>query len=163
MSSTVANYVGRSVDALAFLDADYDNLEEAQLTQALVTTGNGGFIATGIQKLAQRYLLELLTGAGSMKFLPSRGTSFMPEGRQGIWKTAADVSQSFNVAEKTLKTNLMNEELDTDPDDEKYDVSTLDSIAVSPDEVVIKITLVSQAGTSRQLIAPITVSPERTI
>jgi len=161
--STIADYVGRTVDVLAFLDADYEGLSSSKLTQELMTSGNGGYVATGIQKLAQRYLLELLTSTGSMIYLPNRGSIFMTEARQGFWKTAADVRQSFNVSELTVRSNLLAEELPTDPADERYAGSTLDTISVSVDSVLIKITLTSQAGIKRELIAPITISPERTI
>ena len=161
--STVADYVGRTVDVLAFLGADYDGLGSAKLIQELVTPEHGGLVTTGIQKLAQRYLLELLTSEGSMPFLPNRGSSFMIEGRQGFWKTAADVKQSFNVAEATIKSHLVDEESDTDPLDEKYHSSELLTVIVSPDSVVARISLTSKAGTSRELITPINVSPERTV
>ena len=58
--STVADYVGRTVDVVAYQGSGLGG--ERQLTQSLGREEDGkGQINTGIVKLGQRFLLELLT------------------------------------------------------------------------------------------------------
>ena len=70
--STVADYVGRTIDVLAYDGAVPAG--EVLLEQIMAQPGEGGKIATGMQKLAQRFILELFTETGSQLYFPNRGT-----------------------------------------------------------------------------------------
>jgi hypothetical protein len=90
----ISQYIGRTVDHIAF-DGMGPPGQDRLLIQAMVLPGESGALITGIQKLAQRFLIELLTGVGSLRYLPRRGTTFMTEARSGFWRNVSDVEQSF--------------------------------------------------------------------
>lgn len=153
--STVADYVGRTVDLMAFQGQRDDT--EVLLTQALAVPGSNGTICTGIQKLAQRWLLEFLTVRGSLSYLPDRGCDFMGYMFRGELRTTIDVSQAFHASAAQVSTNLQAEE-DTDtPDDEAYGMVTLDNLIIAGDTLTIRVTLLSVTGESRVVIMPIDV------
>jgi hypothetical protein len=96
--------------------------------QALADPGKSGTVLTGIAKLGQRFLMELLTKRGSMKFLPNRGCNFMLEAQLGYIRTQFDLLSSFSRALLDVKANLQAEELDTDPLDERFGSADIDSL-----------------------------------
>jgi hypothetical protein len=97
--STVADYLGRTVDVLAFRGVfPAARGRDQLLAQELVRPGDGGALIAGIEKLAQRALLILLTKAGSRKYAPGEGTQFMADAESGRWRTTADVTSSFYAA-----------------------------------------------------------------
>lgn len=154
---TVGQYIGRTVDHIAFDDM-VDQASDALLTQAMVKPGESGALVTGIQKLAQRFLLELLTIRGTLKYLPTRGTTFMAEAQQGLWRTSSDVEQSFYGSLLEIENNLVSEEDVNDPPDEKFASAQLLSVTVATDQTSIRVQLTSQAGTSREIIYPIRIN-----
>src|SRR5688572_29365121 len=106
--SSVLQYVDRTVDVLAYHGGKAQGT--VLLEQALALDGTSGKITAGIQKLAQRFMIELLTEKGSLKYLPNRGTDFMIDARAGRLQTSQDVFASFSAAVVDLKTNLQVEE-----------------------------------------------------
>jgi hypothetical protein len=132
---------------------------EVLLQQILFNDAAAGMLCTGIQKLAQRFVLELLTEAGSMLYLPARGTQFMIKFRAGYLRTETDVFIAFNLALNDLELSLAAEELATDSPDEVYASATLDSVAITNGAASLHVTLMSQAGTSREVIMPISTTP----
>ena len=60
---------------------------------------------TGIRKLAQKFLSELLTVSGSMKYFPERGCNFLPKVRIEA-RTEFDVIALFMAAKHTIIKNL---------------------------------------------------------
>ena len=156
--STVANYIGRTVDMLAFRSVSTTrNGKEQLLAQELIQPGDGGMLISGIQKLAQKVLLILLTKMGSRTYAPTEGTTFMIDAGRGDWRTPADVSESFYAARLDVSRQCRATELSTDPDDEKWGSFDLDGVTLSADLVSIRVTLVSAAGTSYTLLTPISV------
>lgn len=151
--STAADYLGRTIDLLILYGAQPKG--EQLLTQALALPGQGGAVITGIEKLAQRYVLELLTEAGSLVYLPNRGCNFMIDGRSGGWRTQADLTQSFYAAMITVKRALILEEQATDPDDERFGSATLLGSVLNGTQVAIRVALSSLAGTSRVIFTPL--------
>lgn len=151
MASAIG-YVGRTVDISAF-----QNISASQkklLTQALAGPGKGGVINTGIAKLGQRFLLELLTEQGSMKFLPNRGCGFMTEARLGQIRTQVDLTASLSRALLNVQTNLRAEELDTDPLDERYGSAELYFVEYSDNGAKASIRLTS-LDPNAQIILPV--------
>jgi hypothetical protein len=149
----IPQYIGRLYDVLAYRDGTSSG--EVELDQHLVDTGSGGEICTGIQKLAQRYLLELLTETGSMQYQPVRGCDFMIEARSGYWQSSLDVNSSFSSAKVDIAANLRAEESLEDSDDEKYKDAELINVQFVPGYANITIRLTSQAGSTREFITPI--------
>jgi hypothetical protein len=153
----VLPYVGRSIDLLLM-----DNIPSSQTTlliQSLVLPGQAGAAITGIQKLAQRFLLELLTDQGSLTYLPNRGTQFMLQLRSGAMRTAADVRSAFILAESTARGTLRREQSPTAPADEKYVRAELLSVTLEADLISLRIQVISEAGSDVVLIYPIAINP----
>lgn len=154
--STVADYVGRTVDVLAY--AGQKPAGEVLLIPTLARTGTGGEICTGVQKLAQRWLVEFLTIRGSMPYLPTRGSDFMRQLRQGFLQSALDAEQAFILAAEQVKSNLVAEEEDNIPADEAYGSYDLLGLIVAKGFLELRIQLLSAAGTARTVILPISIT-----
>ena len=114
-----------------------------------------GRIITGTEKLAQRFILELMTEKGSMKFRPTRGTDFVVETRQGTLDSEVDVYSAFSLALLTIKNNLTSEDLATDPADEKLDTASINKIVISPGRFAISITIKTLAGSATTVVVPL--------
>lgn len=156
LSGTVQDYVGRTVDYLAFDGAKASG--EAKLIPALVLPGQSGALIAGIEKLVQRFLLELLTERGSLEYQPDRGTFFLTRIRAGIVRTSQDLFSEFTIAEVDLRNPLILEESDTDPADERYLDAKLLSASLFGDMASLLIQVNSRAGTSRQVIYPLRIT-----
>jgi len=154
--STVVDYIGRTVDVLAFQGAEPG--AEVLTTQSLFSGNAGGAVVTGIQKLSQRFLMELLTESGTIAYLPDRGSLFMARLRQGRLRNRIDARTAFTAAVVQVRRNLRNEETDDTPDDEAFGGVELNGLSVTGDKLTLRITLRSLAGTSRQVILPLTVA-----
>ena len=150
---SIAQYEGRRIDVLAFQGVAPAG--ERRLTQALAMPGTSGEICTGIQKLAQRVLIELLTERGSMPFAPRRGTSLMTRARLGYLRDQLDVFTAVSAALLDMQESLWEEESDDDPDDECYGSAEVLSVVVLADLLRIYLKVFSRAGTSREVILPI--------
>jgi hypothetical protein len=157
LSASVADYAGRTVDMLAFDDAKASG--DTKLTQLLVQPKQSGALTTGIQKLAQRFLIELLTEKGSLEYLPERGTFFITQIRAGIIRTSQDLFTAFSSAELELRNNLrLEDNINNDPTDEQYQSATLTAVSLFGDMATLTIDVKSAAGTSRQVIYPLRVA-----
>tara|TARA_Y100000004_G_scaffold112868_1_gene126745 strand:+ start:152 stop:637 length:486 start_codon:yes stop_codon:yes gene_type:complete len=153
---SVSDYTGRTVDVLAFSGAKLSG--DTLLAQELVSDTNSGLLITGIEKLVNRFLIELLTEKGSLDYALDRGTFFMTQLRLGLVRTTSDLFTQFSVAEIDLRGQLQGEELDTDPDDERYASASVLSSSLLGDTMTLSLNIVSRAGTSRNVIFPITFS-----
>ncbi len=155
-TGNIADYVGRTVDILAYqgIKATGNN----KLTETLAEPGTGGVIITGVQKVAQRFLTELLKEVGTMTFRPSEGTSFLTEARLGGLQTQADVLGAFARGVLEVRRILQVDELASDPDDEKFRDAEVISIEVSPGQAIVNFEIVTEAGRDRTFIFPLPVS-----
>lgn len=151
----VTQYVGRLVDLLAFQGQQPSG--DTLLSQELLADNRGGEICTGVQKLAQRWLLEFLTVTGSLLYLPLRGCDFVGQLRQGQLRTTLDVQQAFYLAVQQIQVNLLAEDSMTSAPDEVLGSVALDGVVISGDALTITVTILSSAGTSAELILPIDV------
>jgi len=153
--SLLSEYKGRTVDVAAF--KGWELGKSAQVTQTLVLDGKGGELIAGIEKLVQRFTIELLTEYGSLTYLPRRGCSFISDSRTGMWQTSGDVSSSFATALLAVADNLSGEESTSDPTDERFSSATLESVALLGDSVTLHVNVVSMAGTTFTALMPINV------
>jgi hypothetical protein len=154
----VADYANRKYDFLALQNVK--STGESQLGLLLFADDGTSQICAGVQKLAQRWLLEFLTEKGSMPGLPARGTDFMTLVRAGKLRTEAAVIVAFNFAAYTTRVNLNKEEDATWPDDERLADAALLSISFLPGYANIKVAIFSRAGASRSVIMPIATLPQ---
>jgi hypothetical protein len=153
--STIADYQGRKFDILAFQPKS----ATTELAQTIAGDSSGGLICVGVQKLAQRWVLEFLTPAGSIPYKTDRGSSFIPDILSGVIRTDSDVAAFFSMASSQIKTNLTNEDALTDPDDEKFASVNLDGFSFSAGgKLILQVSIYSVAGTSREVILPISVT-----
>ena len=156
LASAVGPYVGRTVDVLLFDPPDV--IGNSPSAQALALPQQGGALIAGVEKLVQRFLLELLTEQGSMQYLPLRGCSFMTDARHGLWRNPGDVLASFSAACLTVKQNLMDDELESDPLDERFAAAELLNVSVTPSLVSLRIRLSSLAGENRTVLFPLRIT-----
>jgi hypothetical protein len=153
---SAVDYVNRTVDMLMLTGTRLSG--EAQVQMELALPGEGGQITTGIQKLAQRFLLELLTEKGSLLYWPSRGTDFFKEARLGYFHTPLDVLASISAALVDIEQNLQLEESETDPADERYASAEVLAVTLNAGNASVTIRVTSRAGTSRVVIQPLSVA-----
>ena len=153
LSASVKDYAGRTVDYLAFDDAKASG--DALLSQQLVKAGQSGAVITGIEKLVQRILLELLTEKGSLEYTPSRGTFFMTQLRLGTVRTSQALFGSFSAATLDIRNNLTAEESASDPKDERYGNLELLNASLLGDTATLSVRVTSLAGESRTVIYPL--------
>jgi hypothetical protein len=149
----VADYADRKYDYLAFRDVK--PLGDQRLGLELYNKNTSGQIATGIQKLAQRWALEFLTERGSMPGLPERGSDFMLAVRRGYLRSELDVITTFNTANLYMTRALRNEEYEGMPDDERFDYAEIRSVEFLPGYMNLTVMINSVAGESRAAILPI--------
>jgi hypothetical protein len=153
---SVADFLGRTSDVLAF-HGDFPSDRELLTQQTLVPEGTGGLLCTGVQKIAQRFLLILLTKKGTLLYRVTDGTTFMIDAERGAWRTTLDVQQSFTLAKLDFMRQLRALELPSDPPDEIVDEITLTNVTLLPDRVGLTIRLTTQAGSDYTFITPIAV------
>lgn len=153
------DYIDRRFDLLALQGAQPTG--SAQLQQQLFN-GNSGQVCTGVQKMAQRWVLEFLTDEGSLPFLPDRGVSFVRAARTGQFRNEVDAIAEYNFAAVKIMQTMQNEEVDAMEDDERLASDELTGLSIQEGLLTLNVTLTSQAGSSRQVILPIPVLPIKT-
>ena len=156
MPSTILDYIDRTVDLVGWHGMQPTG--EVLLQQTLAPAGTGGFIVTGVQKVAQRFLIELLTETGSRQFWPLEGNDFLTEARLGAWQTPADALGAFVRAVAIIRPLLQAEEVDTDPADERFVDAVPLSVTLEPAMVIIRFRIDTQAGSDRNFIFPLALS-----
>lgn len=151
--STVADYAGRVYDVAAFRGQKPSG--DALLDQSLLDAESGGEICTGVQKVAQWFLIELLTVRGSVAYDPDRGTTFMQELLRGQLRSELDVHQAFSFAVGAIRMRAARLARASDPDDERFSGATLNSVLIGPGYVTLRIAVTTAAGAARKVILPI--------
>lgn len=169
----LADYTNRKYDYLGLQNTTAVTVgrRDKRLGLELFNASTSGAITVGIQKLAQRWLLEFLTETGSMPGLPNRGTNFMRAARTGQFRTQINVRTQFAAANMTARKNLQAEEYNTMPNDEKFDDAELLSVSILPGAdtsqtsgttaafLSLSVKITSRAGDSRTVILPIEILP----
>lgn len=156
------DYTNRKVDILA-MDGKFSDMQ-FELNQILYGKDNSsGKVCAGIQKLAQRWVIEFLTPLGSIPYLTNRGTIFLNSIRSGKVRTELDATLLFNFAKDQAAYNLLQEDKDgTYPDDEKYsEVNLLGVQVITGEKLSISVKINSVAGSSRVVVVPVAVVPAR--
>ena len=155
MTTTLADYRDRIYDVMAFQDVV--PVGEALLTQALFTTDSGGTICTGIQKLAQQFVIEFLTEEGSDPYELDRGTHFMISALRGEFLSEADIFTGFALAKSKIQRrfNLIESDIVDLNSEERFQDAELKQIVLTEEAAQLFITITSAAETARQVIVPI--------
>lgn len=151
------DYKNRKYDLLAVQNVAPGR--ERQLGLALYAEDSSGQICVGIQKLAQRWMLEFMTETGSLRGLPSRGSSFLKSLRLRNLRTTQDIVFAFQAANLEIERQLKNEEYDGMPDDEKFSTATLTNVTFYPGYLSLNVMIESVKGEERAAILPINTLP----
>jgi len=146
---------GRKADLLVL----YTDPTTGAVTMQMVAPGGSGQLVVGIQKLFQRYTRTLLLKKGSMLYRPNDGCVFMLDGDAGLWRTSADVAQSFIASQLDVRRQMIADEFTADPDDERFFDAQLLNIALTPSRVGITVRVISRAGSTFEAITPIATLP----
>lgn len=164
------DYANRKYDYLALQNTNPNR--KSRLGLELFNADTSGAICVGVQKLAQRWLLEFMTEVGSMPGLPDRGCEFMRAARTGKFLTKRHVETEFVRANVDVRRNLRAEEYTDMPDDERFESAELVNAVVVPENIAgsktatsaaylnITVKINSVAGDSRQVIVPIEALPQ---
>lgn len=169
----LSDYINNKYDYLALRNTTAPTVgtNEKKLGLELFNENTSGEITTGVQKLAQRWLIEFLTETGSMPGLPNRGTNFMRAARTGRFRIERNVQAEFAIATMRLKQNLTTEEYADMPLSERFADAQLLNVIVLPGADVsqasgttavflsLNVRIISQAGDSREIVFPITYVP----
>jgi hemerythrin-like domain-containing protein len=115
--------------------------------------GNAQTSVTGTKRLAQKFLIELLTETGSMRYLPKRGCHFLPRIRNSAM-TESDVIVAFASAALQIERHLRAEEDVRTPHAERYRSSSLKKIIIAKDSLHLEFIVQSRAGNSVRVITP---------
>lgn len=148
-----ADYAGRRYDVLAFRGARAEG--DVLLDASLFDDEEAGVICVGVQKLAQRFVLEFLTVLGSIPYDASRGCRFPLLLMQGALRTETDVFTEFDFSMIDVSRNLRGEEADDMPDDERFAGAELENVSILPGFLQLTTRVLSLAGTSRKVILPL--------
>ncbi len=155
--SSVSDYVGRFYDLAIFQNVKSEG--ESLLAQRLFGE-NSGSICTGIQKICQRVVIELMTDAESILYGGTdRGTFLLGAIRRGEIRTETDVYSAFSLAAARIERLFSGLETTDDVDDERLASLTLTGLSLSSEKLVMNIQIQSVAGSSRAVILPITQLP----
>lgn len=166
---SLQDYATRRYDYLAVQNTKPHG--DSLLALELFNSETSGKICVGVQKLAQRWLLEFLTETGSMPGLHERGCDFMRVARTGGFRTKLNVEAAFASADMLIRRNLLAEEYENMPDDERLDSVVLLSANVLPTNLVsdksgttiiylnMRVKVISRAGDEHVVIVPVETLP----
>ena len=155
MTMTVSsNYEGRTVDLEAFQTVQYP----ASLTPLTMTLRRDGKSrkVTGIQKLAQRYLILFMTNLGDIKYAEEQGTEFLKTVINGGVQTRSDVVILFAFANSNVEVQLDADDSSDDPPDERFQSAKLLSydLDFANSRLYMRVLLTSLSGEDYEFIIP---------
>jgi hypothetical protein len=152
------DYAGREFDLLAFQGAV--PVGNTLLAQTLFSEFDAGEVCTGVQKVAQRWILHFLTKRGSMRYNQDDGTDFMIDAARGVWQSEEDVFEAYDFAASDVALYMTREENeDMHPEDRFASAELLELELRADRSVSLRIQINTLAGTSRQVILPIPFLP----
>lgn len=154
------------VDTTAYSNRVYDlsmlqgvnDMLAVRVDQSLF--GNNGEVCTGVQKLAQQWLILFMTELGSMGHQhANRGTMFMYWARSGYIRVEFDVRTYFNFAAQDVYSQMRAAETVDMPADERLQNAELIGFQIFEGQLSLSIHIISLAGAAREVILPINMLP----
>lgn len=153
------DYTGRTIDLLIFQGVKASGKQPIETAFGL---DDGGYICTGVQKVAQTWLSLFMTDLGTVLNKPTRGSSFFQSMRTGRIRVEDDVSAEFaRAAEQVRRTMDLDavEAGDLEADERLDEALLLDfNLNREAASLYLKIRIVTAAGDSRDIILPIPVT-----
>lgn len=116
----------------------------------------GGFLVSGVSRLVQRVVLELLTEQGTLTYQPTRGTPFLTMLKTQLF-SELDVLAAFAASKPVLRTNLQGEERPWDVASERYSTCSIDQVLISAAAVQLRLSIVSLSGETTSAVLPVLV------
>lgn len=149
------DYTGRSVDLLIFQGVAAVGKQPIELG-----FGTDGKICTGVQKVAQSWLVLFMTDRGTMLNKPTRGSTFFPDVRRGRIRVDSDVRSAFATAAEQVRRTMELDAAQASPallDDERLDEAVLEDFTLekASSYLYLRIRIRSIAGDSRTVILPV--------
>jgi hypothetical protein len=121
----------------------------------------GGRQVSGLEKLAQRFIVELMTPKGSMPFRSSRGTDFAAMVGNGSALSEFDIFSSFSHALLDAGAALQGEEDPVnDPPNERFSGAQLVSLSLNADALVLQVAVASLDGGVGTFSVPVQLGAE---
>ena len=151
----LSDYIGRRADIVAYFGDDPK--KEVLLLADLDQDQQGGQVCVGYKKVAQRFIVKLLTVRGSIPYRPKSGCDFMLGLQRGQYRTSSDVYLAFGAAVALLRREFAAEDTGL-PSDEQFRNAKLSKTFFRDSTVVLYIDLTTQAGETAPLILPLNVS-----
>jgi len=154
----VTDYSGRQVDVELLQTIPHPVvLRRVQVSNIYDTPK----IVAGVQKLAQRYALLLLTAKGFVNFAQEQGSELIAQLMSGKIKDRGRLQHEFAKANARVLNQLRKDARDTTtfgtiPADEQLRSATLldYEIDFASSSVFLRVKLVTRAGTSLEFIVP---------
>lgn len=153
------DYTGRTIDLLIFQGVEASGKQPIDLAFDL---DGGGYICTGVQKVAQTWLTLFMTERGTVLNKPTRGSNFFTSLRRGRIRTEDDVVAEFAIAAEQVRQTM---DLDAAqagnlPDDERLDEATLLDYTIDRTQgsLYLKVRIRTIAGDDRDIILPVPVT-----
>ena len=142
-----------SLDLVAF--SETDRQPSSILIQDLAGEERTGQLCKGIKKVSQRFLLLFFLIRGTKLHDAEAGCDFLHQVLTGQIRTVTDIEFAFLLAESQIREQIRQEELDTDPADERISRVTLRNITFTPGaELILRVTLTTVAGNTAVFTLP---------
>lgn len=153
--AATTNYTGRTIDL--FISQGAKPVGEQPINYGF---GEGtGQITSGIQKLAQKWVILFLTEEGSLEYHPTLGNRFLILASQGALQDVATVRSEFELAAQDVATELADVTPDDAPLDERLESAELTDVNIdkATQRLVLNVTITSEAGTQHDILLPVSV------
>jgi hypothetical protein len=114
-----------------------------------------GSYAVGVQKLSQQFMAELMTLAGSVRFDPNYGCSFINDIRSCNATALVDIRRSLTSNVNTVTANRRRRETGDEPLDELLDRVEITGLDQYLDQVIVSLRVYSEAGSQTAVQLPL--------
>lgn len=156
--SVSTDYTGRTVDVLIFQGVKATGKQRVE-----TGFGEAGEVCTGIQKVAQTWLVLFMTDRGSVVNKPTRGSSFFPAVRQGRIQVEEDIPAEFALAAEQVRQTMELDAVEYTPPleaDERLDTAELLDFDLFKElsYLRLKVRIRSLAGDERTVFLPVPVA-----
>lgn len=152
MSLDLSQHLGRVYDMVVWRPVVTAANKLQELLPVLLDETGEAQICTGLQKLAQKFLIVLHTEKGTVPYRPDFGTDFIPNLRSGKVRQEADLMSVFTLAEIDIREVLKSLETDDTPADEKYSAAVVKGTLVTPGYAMLKVELHSEDSQATYLL-----------
>lgn len=111
----------------------------------------------GVDKVAQRFIYQLVTPSGTVPGRPNDGTDFVASVR--TFRSEFDLFAAFAAAEATAGLAVRASEEDDDDRSEKYGWSRLSGVVIDGDEVTFNLSVAAADGSMPTAPVLFTIQP----